>query len=379
MNVRPVKRISSAHPFRGRARNTGVNLIELLIAMALGLLVVAGAVSIFVANQHTTATTEGLGRIQENTRTAFELMARELREAGGNPCGRNLPAAANVLNNPANAWWSNWGSGGGLGSGLQGFDDAQVLTAPLPPGAGVGARIAGTDAIDVLSAAGSGISVQWPGAAGAGAAGPAAGPPAAVLFTNTNNHGFQTGDILMVCDLSRAAIFQMTGPNAAPGTNNTIGFNAGGAVAPGNCTQGLGLPVRCTGAPNVWAFGQNSNIARLAASRWYIGDTGRQLSTNSAAAGTGRALFRATLRQGVLASEEVAEGVTNMQITYLLRNANLYVPAVGVPAGQWGNVTAVNITLTVQGQVQNQTRLGTDGADLQRQVNYVVNLRNRSI
>ncbi|MGE3482710.1 MAG: PilW family protein [Gammaproteobacteria bacterium] len=358
----------------GRSRQRGINLIELMIAMVLGLLVVGGAVSIFVANQHTTAVTESLGRIQENTRTAFELMARELREAGGNPCGKNLPFPANVLNNPTSAWWSNWGNG----SGLQGFDDAQVLTAPTPPAAGLGARIPGTDAVDILSAAGSGISVQWPGAAGAGAAAPPAGPPAAALFTNTNNHGFQPGDILLVCDLSRAAIFQMTAPAAPPGTNNTIVHGPGGPFAPGNCTQGLGSPVRCSGPPNVWAFGQNSNIARLAASRWYIGNTARLLSTNGGAA-TGRALFRATVRQGVLTSEEVAEGVTNMQITYLLRGANAYVPATAVPAAQWGDVTAINITLALAGQVQNQNRISTTGNDLQRQVNYVVNLRNRSI
>jgi type IV pilus assembly protein PilW len=342
------------------ARSQGFNLIELMIALVLGLLVVGGAISIFIANQQTYAATESLGRIQENTRTAFELMARELREAGGNPCGKTLPAPANVLNGAGGNWWGNWGLG--AGSGLIGYDAGAPLTPPLLPASGLGSQIAGTDAFDILSAAGSGITVT------------SGNPVSASMQLNTVNHGFVEGDILLVCDLSQAAIFEMTGPNSPPGTNDVVDHNQGGSVAPGNCTQRLGLPSDCGPRGQIHMFGANSNVARLSASRWYIGNTNRPHPVTGV---VGRALFRSAFRRGTLVNEEVAEGVTNMQATYLLPGAGAYVPA--NPGLAWNLVTAVNITLTLAGQAQGETQVSTTGGALQRQVNFVVTLRNRSI
>lgn len=356
MNTTTIRTITAQSQHRGQVRQRGFNLVELMIALVLGLLVVGGALSIFVANQQTYSTTESLGRIQENTRTAFELMSRELREAGGNPCGKNLPAPGNTVNG-ANAGL-NWALA--FGSGLTGFDGGQALAVPSPPAAGVGSRIAGTDAFDIKSAAGTGITVV------------AHNPVAAQFQLNDPNRPFRPGDILMVCDFRQAAIFQMTGP---AGVNATVVHNAG-AGAPGNCSKGLGVPTDCSSANGrPYTYGANSTVARLAASRWYIGDNGR-VSGNG---GNGRALFRSTLRAGALANEEVVEGVTDMQVTYLLQNAAAYVPAAAVPAGQWDNVTAANVTLTLAGQAQGETRISTTGGALQRQVNFVVNLRNRSI
>ena len=55
----------------------GVSLIELMIALLLGLVVSAAAGGIFLANKRVYASTETLNRIQENTRVSFEIMARE--------------------------------------------------------------------------------------------------------------------------------------------------------------------------------------------------------------------------------------------------------------------------------------------------------------
>ncbi|MGE3106280.1 MAG: Tfp pilus assembly protein PilW [Lysobacterales bacterium] len=356
MNTRPAINASvrrcRAHT---RARSTGFNLIELMIAMVLGLLVVGGAVSIFVTNQQTYRATESLGRIQENTRTAFEIMARELREAGGNPCGKNLPAPANVLNNATANWWSNFTGG------LTGYDAGTALPTPLLPAAGVGSQIPGTDAFDIQSAAGTGISVV------------AHNPVAATFQVSDPNRPFRQGDILMVCDFRQAAIFQMSGP---VGVNAQVNHNQGGAVAPGNCTQRLGLPVNCGPLGATHQFGANSTVARLAASRWYVGDTGRVNSSNGQQLS---ALFRSTPRAGVLAFEEIAEGVVNMQVTYMLPGAAAYVPANLIAPNRWTEVIAVNVTLTLSGRAEGETGVGSDGQALQRQVNYVVNLRNRTI
>lgn len=68
------------------APNAGFGLIELMIAMVLGLLVLGAAIAVFQSNQRTYSANEGLNRIQESARVAFELMSRDLRAAGGSAC-----------------------------------------------------------------------------------------------------------------------------------------------------------------------------------------------------------------------------------------------------------------------------------------------------
>jgi type IV pilus assembly protein PilW len=70
----------------GPARATGFSLIELMVALVLGLLVAGAALAILQSNQATYRSNEGLNRIQENARIAFELMTRDIRAAGGTAC-----------------------------------------------------------------------------------------------------------------------------------------------------------------------------------------------------------------------------------------------------------------------------------------------------
>lgn len=64
----------------------GFSLVELMIALALGILVVGAAFAIFHSNQRSYQANQGLNRIQENARIAFELISRDLRAAGGSAC-----------------------------------------------------------------------------------------------------------------------------------------------------------------------------------------------------------------------------------------------------------------------------------------------------
>lgn len=67
---------------------SGFSLIELMVALVLGLLVTGAAFAILQSNQATYRSNEGLNRIQENARIAFELMSRDIRAAGGSACSR---------------------------------------------------------------------------------------------------------------------------------------------------------------------------------------------------------------------------------------------------------------------------------------------------
>lgn len=69
-----------------KRRQHGFSLVELMIALALGILVVGAAFAIFHSNQRSYQANQGLNRIQENARIAFELISRDLRAAGGSAC-----------------------------------------------------------------------------------------------------------------------------------------------------------------------------------------------------------------------------------------------------------------------------------------------------
>ena len=306
----------------------GFSLVELMIAMTLGLLVVGATMSIFTTNKQAYRTTENLGRVQENGRTAFELMARDVREAGGNPCDKNLPVA-NVLNN-AGTWWAS------AGNGVQGYDNGALA-----------GSTAGTDAIEVSSGQGSGVTITTHN------------PTSAQFKVNTVNHNLNDSDIVMVCDFRQAAILQVT--NASPGINDTIVHNTGGGSVPGNCSKGLGfaVPMNCSATGTPYAYGPNSQIVKFTATQWYVNNN---------------ILFRRTLRNNAPQVEEVIDGVQDMQITYLLTGSANYVAANAVPAGRWTDVVSVRVNL----MLQSDDAIGTGGVRLQRPIVQTINLRNRT-
>jgi type IV pilus assembly protein PilW len=83
-------------PLLARAR--GVSLIELMIALAIGSLLVLGLVEVFSASRTAYQLSEGLARVQENGRFAVDYIQRDFRMAGHLGCvndqSRFLPANA---------------------------------------------------------------------------------------------------------------------------------------------------------------------------------------------------------------------------------------------------------------------------------------------
>lgn len=336
----------------------GFSLIELMIAMVLGLIVSGAAVALFFSNSRTYASTESLGRIQENARTAYELMARDVRESAGNICGAAMTNVANVVNDQATNWYADFNGG------VRGYEGGTEMLG-LAFGSERAQRVAGTDAIDLSSVFSDGVTIEEHQ------------PTSAQFKTNTVNHGLNDGDIAMACDANHAAIFQVT--NAQPGTNVTVVHNSGTGT-PGNCTKGLGLPVVCPGSPNGTsyefgcAFGGTdltrnctdpanrwtAILAKLRASRWYIGNDGNGR----------RSLFQMVRVGTTDRAIEVADGVNDMQLTYLVRGGTDYIGAGAVT--DWTQVVAVRITLDLVGEA-----LGANTQPLVRDFDHTVTIRNR--
>lgn len=150
-----------------------------MISMVLGLLVVGAAIGIFLSNRQAYAATEGVGRIQETARLGFELIARDIREAGANPCDKALPVA-NVLTAPTATWWKNWAQP------LQGYEDGALAGSS-----------AGTDAVQILEAATGGATVNTHIAA------------TQILTLSASALELQSGNVALLCDRQQLAIFQM--------------------------------------------------------------------------------------------------------------------------------------------------------------------------
>lgn len=60
----------------------GFTLVELMVAMTVGLFLTAGIISLFIGSKQSYRTTESLSRLQENGRFALDYLSREIRQVG---------------------------------------------------------------------------------------------------------------------------------------------------------------------------------------------------------------------------------------------------------------------------------------------------------
>lgn len=340
-------------------RASGFTLVELMIAMLLGLVVIAGVTSVFLAGQQSFRTNDALANVQDSSRVAFELMARDIREAGLTGCNSANNRVTNVLSNsPGNAatpaWWADWSNA------VHGYDDASTDPA-IKALTGVGAPVtgAGTNSLELLSAGNMSVTI-------------ANDVPGSNFKLNQSTTGLTGGDIIVACSPDHAAILQISGYNNA---NVTVGYNTGAGV-PGNCSSNLGFPNdACTGNSPDYTFPPNSKIAKLTGVDWYIG-------TNPEG---GTSLYRVSLQNSAgkmtTATQEMVRNVTGMTITYLnpslggALGASFQKAPVITANNGWAGVTAVNVALNIRSTFQRASVTGN--APITRNYAFTTTVRNR--
>jgi type IV pilus assembly protein PilW len=341
--------MKTTHLMTRATRQSGFGLIELMIALMLGLIVIGGATAVFLSNKQSYRSNDALSQVQENSRIAFELIARDVRQTGLTGCG-NLGRVANVLNNGPNAggtvdWYANFGN---ALIGYEGDEDDPAVTT----GTGTAQRVAGTDSLELVGLDDSGLSVA------------SHNPNAANFKLNETSADLASGDIIVVCDPDHAVITQITNYNS----NNVTLVHNTGTGTPGNCSKGLGFPTQCTTNGNSYQFGPNSQIAKLAAIDWYIGNNPLG----------GRSLYRiGLLNSGGVPTptpQEMIRNVDDMQIQYHQPSSASYVDADAVVAGTWTTVDAIRLTLQFRSTAQFA---GTDAQPIVRNMTTTITLRNR--
>ncbi|MDR2209336.1 MAG: prepilin-type N-terminal cleavage/methylation domain-containing protein [Azoarcus sp.] len=300
----------------------GLTLVELMISMLLGLIVVGGVLGIFVANSETNRRTGDLARIQENARAAVQSISRSMREAGGNPCG--IPPDKGLIIHTADAPTSSWWSGGeGFTSTLSGYAGGNGFSAN-----GNVTMVAGSDAVVTVSGNAFTKAVI------------SDSPPGGPIIVRTRE-GFAANDILFACSMDRGL---------------GVVFKAGGISASGANWQ----INRATPFVGTVAAMTATSLGKVNAEGWFVGEN----------VWGGTSLFRAFIGGGGQ-PEEIAQGVSNMTITYLLSGQDQYVTADAINDNDWPGVIAAYIELTVSRTGNNET--------INRTVGLTVNLRNRFV
>lgn len=335
-------------------RVAGFTLIELMISLALGLLVVAAAGALFASNRRVYGTTETVNRIQENSRAAFEIMARDIRAAGSSPCGAAMTSFESVLNNRnSNTIWAEFTQA------VRGGSNAYGDVLRLYNGASFSNDVYITRHEN----------------------------PAAVLDV-TSTSEIADGDILIACNAAKGFIFQAT---HLTGNELKVGHNSGGSEEPGNCGKNFGP--NCSNGNNdplayCFSFGRTcqrgmpseppppAQIVKASGVEWSIRDNGRN----------GTSLYRRIIPMGTNAApgpndgtlQEIVEGVTGMALTYQQNAGGAFVTRTNVT--DWSLVRAVNVNLTfaaVEGIQRGEDLRGTGATALSRTMNSVVTIRNR--
>ena len=351
---------SASHDRTFGRTQRGFSLIELMVALTLGLLLTAGLVQLFTSTKVTFNTNDALARVQENGRFALENLKRELREAGTlGYCAGQVPITNHL----------NTGCSGGIDDFFNpdfavvgweynntGLGESFTLPANLDPST--------ANTTDWDSEANSpNLPSQLSGRVVPGSdvlvtrnlvvvdsftADPASphGPSDDITLTDSSNLAENT--VLLITDCSSADLFQNTkGPS-----ESALSASGGSCSSPGPGNDSID-----------WSTTYNDSMQTFTIQQvaYYIGvnDAGEP------------GLYRWNMTRGTAnaRAEEIIEGAENMQVLYGYSRAapdgdgqhvNNWLSADQIPAGGWPQVIALRLGLSVR----SSARADLDNTDV---------------
>lgn len=192
----------------GLSHQKGLSMIELMVAVALGLILISGLMQVFTNLMGSYRIQDAVIRMQENGEFAMLFISKDIRSADFWGCMSSLASIDNQINT----------AGAGYNTTYYGFKTAIEGTANS---SGAGGVLAGTDTITLrgTQTSNSSTPVKSP-----------YGPTASSPLTIASGSGIQAGDVLLVGDCKDANIFQASSVTA---TSISHAANSG---SPGNFT-----------------------------------------------------------------------------------------------------------------------------------------------
>lgn len=284
--------MSSPYP----QRQSGLSLVELMIAMALSLLLMLGVIQIFLSSKQTYSTNSALSRVQESGRFAMEFLAQDIRNTGyKGQCQGELQSSITddlkQLTDPIKGWdnISSWPSDLPSLTSHSHADDTDVILLKFAAGPNPNLAVTSSDD-DTVSLSGA--------------------------------SGIPKGTVTLISNVHNCTLFINTS-----NSSNSVAKNEGAA----------------------WSYKPIDPIEILPLQNtiYYIKDNSGDGRPNSLAR------QRLSMTSGApWIAEELVEGVQNMQILYGISTGSssqvtAYKKADEIDASDWGNVVSIQIDLLV--------------------------------
>ncbi len=299
-------------------RQTGFSILELMIALLLGLVVVSGVVQLFVGNSRTYDIVNAQARLQENARYAFEFISESARNAGYFGCA---PEPDKILNGlvgveiqiPEYFVYTGLQGYESLGNGTYAPDD--LISLPrTESGTDLNVHIPGNGLDRNTLEAASDIvlfrSVQQPVARLNTFLQPQ--ETNAQVMTPGGNPAYQVNDVVLIADCEQAVMLRTTGV-AAGGNVTTLTFNRVNSTNPfDNGVEVLTPALETLPWTNSMlgiAYGDSATVGLVETTIFFIAPSAVQNNRDQDVNSLWRKVGRA-------APVELVQGVQNMQLFY---------------------------------------------------------------
>jgi len=297
-------------------KQAGFGLVELMIAVTLGILLSTAVVQVFLATSTSSKMLDSMAQIQENARFAMRFLSREIRMAGYMGCSSIGAAGFNNIALPASTAIFT------PGTALVGVDNVTSSDAK--------SAVVGTDRLTIKRASDQFITLTGNLA-----------PNNANIQVEDNSIGFVKEDFVMVTDCLNGDMFRITNTPKKKGEGQTTLAHANGSNSDNRLSKIY------TGEAEVFGFQVID---------FFIADTGRKSSAGNPI----NALYfqQLTLTSGGVATAptELVEGVENLQLSYGVdTNADRAVDVyqTGAAVADWATVLSVRIELIMYGSEDN--------------------------
>ncbi|MBV1907633.1 MAG: PilW family protein [Pseudomonadales bacterium] len=359
-------------------KQKGFSLIELMLALALGVVVTSGIVQLFVGNSQTYNLLNGQARMQENARFALDFISHSARLGGYMGCDPDADKIINTLGPIPNNNWNTLfefnitqsievfdGQGGGN------FNPAAVsLPQNLAAGGSVNTHINGNgiDMAEVDSNADILVlrHVEAPGGRISQVISPSANPTVLDAGAGLN---FQVDEIVAINNCEQAAVFKITAVANAAGVT-TLSHGAGGA---GNFSNVAGSTLSAMNFPyGNAADAQGTTVGHIQTEIYYLATDANRVNN------LGNPIKSLWRKTGAAAPVELIQGIEDFQVllgvdttpTNDLSSVNRYVLASAVP------VNSVVRTIRIMVVASSVDAVTADNQLLQRTFTQTINLRN---
>jgi type IV pilus assembly protein PilW len=296
-------------------RSQGFSLIELMLALALGVVVTAGIVALFVGNNQTYTLLNGQSRMQENARFAVDFISRSARAAGYFGCA---PEANKIYKTLNGAWNQIFEfdittpvqAFHGTGAGNTVNDWTPALTTLPRLGSVVGYVAANGVDITKLQQMSDVLvlrHVQVPGARISAIVQANANPTVEVP---AGGLGFTDGNFVAINNCEQATVFRIANVAAPAGPAATLVLNAAPAIGLGLYQNAPLASLSPTGLPYGQATdAQGASVGRILTDIYYVAQGTGTNNRNQ----TPWSLWRKTSED---APVELIEGIERLKVRF---------------------------------------------------------------